>query len=329
MIKRILVTGGTGSFGGAVVRKLLKDTTIKEVVIFSRDEDKQHSMRQFLNSPKLKFIIGDVRDREVVMRACGGIDAIFHASALKQVPTGEYFPMELIKTNILGTQNVFDAAEKNKVKKVVLLSTDKAVYPVNAMGMSKALAEKLMSAKARESKNTVFCAVRYGNVMTTRGSVIPLFINRIKRGLDLTITNPAMTRFMLTLDDATSLVLFALKHGEQGDIFVKKSPATTVANLSQALLNVFKSKQKTKVTGIRAGEKIHETLAHKYELARSEDMEGYFRIKNYVENNSRTNIKVAKDINGDYTSNGVKLLSVPEVEVLLLSQEYVQDQLNS
>jgi UDP-glucose 4-epimerase len=259
------------------------------------------------------------------------VDYIFHAAALKQVPTGEYFPAELVATNILGTQNVLDAAEENNVKKVVLLSTDKAVYPINAMGMSKGIAEKLIFANARESSGTIFCAVRYGNVMASRGSVIPLFIEYIKNNKPLTVTDPNMTRFLLSLDDALELVLLAIQKGDQGDLFIKKAPAATIGDLTQALINIFKSKSKINVVGVRVGEKIHETLATQLELARAEDLGTHFRIRpeDYLDYNSFISRGVVKTIENDYTSENTKRLSVKEIEKLLLSLDYIKRELKN
>jgi len=331
-MKRILITGGTGSFGGTMVRHLLgeKDGETEEVVVFSRDEFKQHQMRQEFGSRKLRFIVGDVRDEYALERAMRGIDAVFHAAALKQVPTGEFSPMEMVRTNVLGTQNVLDAAEQSpSVKKVVLLSTDKAVHPVNAMGISKALAERLVFGKGHHFTDTVFSAVRYGNVMASRGSVIPLFIDQIKKGKDITVTDPAMTRFMLSLDDAIDLVLFAVEHGEQGDLFIRKAPATTVGDLTMALLNIFNAKNKIVVVGTRAGEKVHETLATNLELSRADDFKDYYRIKsqsglNYEEFYEKGLLKNVED---DYTSENTKRLSSTELEALLRSLDYVKREL--
>ncbi len=328
-MSRVLITGGTGSFGGTMTHSLLDDPKISEITIFSRDEKKQHDMRHNIPSPKLKFVIGDVRDKNSVLDAMYGIDYVFHAAALKQVPTGEFFPMELVQTNIVGTQNVFDAAEAHAVKKVVLLSTDKAVYPINTMGMTKAIAEKLMIAKSRRNRDTIFCAVRYGNVMASRGSVIPLFIDRIKQGKSLTVTHPEMTRFMLSLPNAINLVHFALEHGQQGDVFIRKSPASTVDVLSKALLEIFNSKVSIEIIGIRDGEKIHETLAHQIELAKAEDMGDYFRVINRpgFDYDSYFNKGNKAQIQGDYSSDKTQQLSLEETKKLLLSLDYIQGEL--
>lgn len=327
---RLLITGGTGSFGKTAVKRFLDDKKISEIIIFSRDEAKQHDMRHEFNSAKLTFIVGDIRDKESILKASKGVDYIFHAAALKQVPTGEYYPLEMIKTNILGTENVLSSAEENGVKKVVLLSTDKAVYPINAMGMSKAIAEKLIFAKARESKGTIFCAVRYGNVMASRGSVIPLFVDYIKNNKPLTVTNPNMTRFLLSLDDAIDLVILAILKGEQGDLFIKKAPASTMADLTQAIINIFKSKSKINIVGVRAGEKVHEALATQMEMNRSEDLTGYYRIKSetsleYGDFFAKGNKVQAEN---DYTSENTKRLTVKEIEKILLSLDYIKKELS-
>jgi len=331
IMAKLLITGGTGSFGNAVAERFLDDKSISEIIIFSRDEKKQHDMRYSFNHPKLSFVVGDVRDKESILQASRGVDYIFHAAALKHVPTGEYFPMELIRTNILGTENVLQAAEENKVKKFVFLSTDKAAYPVNTMGMTKAIAEKLVSAKAQKSSGTIFCAVRYGNVMASRGSVIPLFVDFLKQKKSLTVTNPDMTRFLLSLDDAVDLVNMAIRHGQQGDLFIKKAPASTIADLAQAILNIFNSKSKVKVIGTRAGEKVHETLATQLELTRAEDLGDYFRIRDGVSNSYQDFYSqgIVKKISEDYTSENTKRLSVPEVEKLLLSLDYIKKELKS
>lgn len=277
--KTLLITGGTGSFGNAVLRRFL-DIDINEIRIFSRDEKKQDDMRKRLNHPKLKFYIGDVRDSNSVDLVVKGVDYIFHAAALKQVPSCEFFPLEAVKTNILGTDNVLTAAEKYEVKRVVILSTDKAAYPINAMGMSKALMEKLMVAKSRnlDDAKTIFCGTRYGNVMGSRGSVIPLFIDQIKQGKPLTITDPNMTRFMMTLEDAIDLVLYAFEHGQQGDLFVQKSPAATIETLAKALIELYKKDNEIKIIGTRHGEKLYETLVNKEDMHKAKDLGNYYRI---------------------------------------------------
>jgi UDP-glucose 4-epimerase len=278
--KILLITGGTGSFGNAVLNRFLHTDHFKEIRIFSRDEKKQDDLRKRINHPKVKFYIGDVRDLASVETAVKGVDYIFHAAALKQVPSCEFFPMEAVKTNVIGTDNVLTAAEKYEVKKVIVLSTDKAAYPINAMGISKAMMEKVTIAKSRnlDDSKTIFCATRYGNVMASRGSVIPLFIDQIKLGNPLTLTDPNMTRFMMTLEDAVDLVLFAFENGKQGDLFVQKSPAATIEVLAKALLELYDSKSEIKVIGTRHGEKLYETLVNREDMVKAEDMGEYYRI---------------------------------------------------
>ena len=273
----LLITGGTGSFGNAVLNKFL-DSDISEIRIFSRYEKKQHDMRVAFNNPKIKFFIGDVRDKGSIKSAIHGVDYIFHAAALKQVPSCEFFPVEAVKTNVLGTENVLSVAIENKVKKVICLSTDKAVYPINAMGVSKAMMEKVFVAKSRVSESTIICGTRYGNVMASRGSVIPHFYNQIKSGNNISVTNPNMTRFMMTLQEAVSLVLFAFENGNSGDIFVQKSPSTTIGELANAMKKIFNSSVQIKNIGIRHAEKMHETLLTKEERLIAEELENYFRI---------------------------------------------------
>ena len=275
--KIFLITGGTGSFGSAVLEKFLS-SEVSEIRIFSRDEKKQHDMRIAFNNPKIKFFIGDVRDKESIISAIQGVDYVFHAAALKQVPSCEFFPLEAVKTNVLGTENVLSAAIENNVKKVICLSTDKAVYPINAMGASKAMMEKVFVSKSRTSNSTVICGTRYGNVMASRGSVIPLFYNQIKTGTDITVTDPDMTRFMMTLNDAVNLVLYAFENGNSGDIFVQKSPSTTIGNLAKTMKKIYNSSVKIKNIGIRHAEKIHETLLSSEERMIAEDLKNYFRI---------------------------------------------------
>jgi UDP-N-acetylglucosamine 4,6-dehydratase/5-epimerase len=276
--KTLLITGGTGSFGNAVLQRFLHTDHFSEIRVFSRDEKKQDDMRRLLNNPKVKFYIGDVRDYRSIEPAVIGIDYIFHAAALKQVPSCEFFPLEAVKTNVLGTENVLDVAIKNKVKKVVVLSTDKAVYPINAMGISKAMMEKVMVAKSRLSSDTILCGTRYGNVMASRGSVIPLFVDQIKSGKPITITDPNMTRFMMTLEDAVDLVLFAFEHGESGDIFVQKSPASTISDLAIALKELYGSNVEVVNIGTRHGEKLYETLVNREEMAKAVNLKDYYRI---------------------------------------------------
>ena len=276
--KVLLITGGTGSFGNAVLQRFLDTDHFKEIRIFSRDEKKQDDMRNQLKNPKLKFFIGDVRDYDSVEPATRGVDYIFHAAALKQVPSCEFFPMQAVKTNVEGTQNVIRAAGFNGVKKVICLSTDKAAYPINAMGISKAMMEKVAIAESRNLQNTIVCLTRYGNVMASRGSVIPLFINQIKSGIPLTITDPNMTRFLMSLNDAVELVLFAFENGNQGDLFVNKAPAATIGDLAQAIKVLAKLDNEIKVIGTRHGEKLYETLCTREEMAKAEDMGDFYRI---------------------------------------------------
>ena len=321
--KILLITGGTGSFGNAVLKGFI-DSEFKEIRIFSRDEKKQEDMRIEYNNPKLSFYIGDVRDSQSVVTAVRGVDYIFHAAALKQVPSCEFFPIEAIKTNILGTENVLAAAEAFEVKKVVILSTDKAAYPINAMGMTKALMEKVMVAKSRnlDDSKTIFCGTRYGNVMASRGSVIPLFIEQIKAGKPLTITDPEMTRFMMTLDHAVELVLYAFKNGKQGDMFVQKSPAATVSVLAQALIELYDSKVSIQEIGIRHGEKKYETLVTSEEMVKATDLGGYYSIAadnrdlNYAPYFSEGNKKEA--LSGEYNSDNTERLNIAQMKELLL-----------
>ncbi len=278
--KTLLITGGTGSFGNAVLRRFL-DSDIKEIRIFSRDEKKQDDMRHELQNEKVKFYIGDVRDKRSIDVAMSGVDYVFHAAALKQVPSCEFFPMQAVRTNVMGTENVLDSAISHGVKNVVVLSTDKAAYPINAMGISKAMMEKVAIAKGRalgKDAKTTICCTRYGNVMASRGSVIPLFVDQLKAGKDLTVTDPNMTRFMMTLEDAVDLVIFAWQNGENGDLFVQKAPAATIETLAKAVIELYKSPAKVKVIGTRHGEKLYETLVTREEMAKSIDMGNYFRI---------------------------------------------------
>lgn len=275
--KILLITGGTGSFGNAVLDKFL-NSEISEIRILSRDEKKQHDMRVTYNNQKIKFFIGDVRDKDSIRSAINGVDYIFHAAALKQVPSCEFFPVEAVKTNVLGTDNVLSIAIESKVKKVICLSTDKAVYPINAMGVSKAMMEKVFVAKSRTSNSTIICGTRYGNVMASRGSVIPHFYDQIKNGKDITVTDPNMTRFMMTLDEAVNLVLYAFEKGNSGDIFVQKSPSTTIGELATTMKKIYNSSVKIKNIGVRHAEKMHETLLSKEERLVSEELENYFRV---------------------------------------------------
>lgn len=330
--KVLLITGGTGSFGHAVLRRFLH-TDIKEIRIFSRDEKKQDEMRNRFKSDKLKFYIGDVRDFNSINDAMAGVDYVFHAAALKQVPSCEFYPMEAIRTNTIGTENAVNSAIQNKVKKFILLSTDKAVYPVNAMGMSKALGEKVIVAKSRNigEGGTILCATRYGNVMASRGSVIPLFIKQIKEGNDLTVTDPTMTRFLMSLDDAVDLVLYAFENAENGDTFVQKAPASTIKDLAQALIELFNSKSKVRIIGTRHGEKQAETLLTREELIKSIDLGKFYRIPSDMRdlNYDKYFSKGQEQISTveDYNSNNTKQLSVEEVKELLLSLDLMKYEL--
>lgn len=328
--KTLLITGGTGSFGNAVVRRFL-DTDIGEIRIFSRDEKKQDDMRRAYANAKLKFLIGDVRDIASVKNGVRDVDYIFHAAALKQVPSCEFFPLEAIKTNVLGTENVLNAAMEAGVKKVVCLSTDKAVYPINAMGMSKAIMEKIYTAKARTSDHTQICGTRYGNVMASRGSVIPLFIEQIKSGGALTVTDSSMTRFLMNLEEAIDLVLFAFEHGQSGDLMVKKSPAATMGNLALALERLFGCDNEIQEIGVRMGEKIHETLLTREERMAAVDMGSYFRIPS-----EKSDLNYAKYfVSGnrsveaveEYNSSNTHRLTPDELEQTLLGCEYVSNEL--
>lgn len=325
--KTLLITGGTGSFGNKVLDRFLKDDIeLKEIRIFSRDEKKQEDMRIKYKNDKIKFFIGDVRDYRSVDDAMDGVDFIFHAAALKQVPSCEFFPVQAVKTNILGTENVLEAAINHKVKRVVVLSTDKAAYPINAMGMSKALMEKVAIAKGREvrNSNTIICRTRYGNVMASRGSVIPLFCSQIAAGQPLTVTNPDMTRFMMTLDDAVDLVVYAFEHGEQGDLFVQKAPAATIATLAEAVKELKHSDLPIKYIGTRHGEKLYETLVTKEEMLDAEDCGEYYRIKadnrnlNYQKYEVKGVSAKRLDQIEDYTSHNTERLDVEGMKKLLL-----------
>lgn len=333
--KVLMITGGTGSFGQTVLNRFL-DTDVKEIRIFSRDEKKQEDMRLTLNHPKLRFYIGDVRDEVSVRQAMKGVNYVFHAAALKQVPSCEFYPMEALRTNVIGTENVLNAATEAGVEKVVVLSTDKAVYPINAMGISKAMAEKVMVAKSRlqQPGETVFCATRYGNVMASRGSVIPLFVGQIKGDHSLTITDLNMTRFLMSLEDSVDLVLYAFTNGQQGDIFVQKAPASTVGDLATALKELFgKSTQKTQVIGTRHGEKLYESLISREEMAHAIDMGGYYRIPadnrdlNYAKYFNEGEIDISSL--DDYTSHNTRRLSVDEIKSLLLTLDYIKVELNA
>ncbi len=330
--KTLLITGGTGSFGNAVLKRFL-DTDIKEIRIFSRDEKKQHDMRVALNTPKVKFYIGNVRDYDSIEMAMRGVDYVFQAAALKQVPSCEFFPVEATRTNVLGTDNVVKAAIANKVKNVICLSTDKAAYPINAMGMSKALMEKVAVAAARNvpEGGTRVCLTRYGNVMASRGSVIPHFIEQIKKGETITVTDPNMTRYLMSLDEAVDLVLFAFQNGNQGDLFVQKAPASTIGDLAQAIKELFNAPNEIKVIGTRHGEKLYETLCTREEMVKAEDLENFYRIPadnrdlNYGKYFEHGDVKTSEL--EDYNSHNTIRLNIDEVKEKLLSLEYVREEL--
>lgn len=328
--KTLLITGGTGSFGNAVLKKFL-NTDIKEIRIFSRDEKKQHDMRILLDSNKVKFYLGDVRDIKSIDAAMFGVDYVFHAAALKQVPSCEFFPIEAVKTNVLGTENVLDSAIRYNVKKVICLSTDKAVYPINSMGMTKGVMEKVAIAKSRMETNTIITITRYGNVLASRGSVVPHFIDQINSNNDITVTDPNMTRFIMTLEEAVDLVLFAFEHGMQGDIFVQKAPASTIGSLAKVILDIFNSKLKIKIIGTRHGEKLYESLLTREEFANAEDMGSHYRIKadnrdlNYGKYFEEGNSKVTEM--EEYHSHNTYRLSDVELQKILSELEYVKKEL--
>jgi len=333
--KVLLITGGTGSFGNAVLNRFL-NSDIKEIRIFSRDEKKQDDMRNQIQSSKVRFYVGDVRDKRSIDSVMTGVDYVFHATALKQVPSCEFFPMQAVQTNVLGTDNVLDSAIQNKVKNVIVLSTDKACYPINSMGISKAMMEKVAIAKGRalgENAITTICCTRYGNVMASRGSVIPLWIEQIKSGRDITITDPNMTRFMMTLEDAVDLVLYAFEHGKNGDLFVQKSPAATLGVLVKSLLNLYKSKVKVRVIGTRHGEKLYESLVTREEMARGQELDNYFRIPcddrdlNYNKYFVEGDQKVSKY--EDYHSHNTEQLDVTAMSKMLLKLKMIQEDLNN
>ncbi|WP_027364668.1 nucleoside-diphosphate sugar epimerase/dehydratase [Desulfotruncus alcoholivorax] len=330
--KCLLITGGTGSFGNAVLRRFL-NTDIREIRIFSRDEKKQDDMRKELMSGKVKFFIGDVRNYDSIASAMHGVDYVFHAAALKQVPSCEFFPMEAVKTNVIGTENVLNAAIAYGVKKVICLSTDKAVYPINAMGISKAMMEKVMVAKSRtvDPEKITICGTRYGNVMASRGSVIPLFVQQIKTGQPLTVTDPNMTRYLMSLEESVELVLFAFQNANQGDIFVQKAPASTIADLAQAIKELFNANNEIKIIGTRHGEKLYETLLTREEMAHAEDLGDYYRIpadtrdlnydKYFVNGNEQVSY------GWEYTSHNTERLDVEQVKEKLLSLRYIRNEL--
>lgn len=331
--KTLMITGGTGSFGNTVLSRFLK-TDVKQIIIFSRDEKKQEDMRIALRSPKVRFVIGDTRNPESISQAMRGVDYVFHAAALKQVPSCEFYPMEAVRTNVIGTENVINAAIANNVKRVVLLSTDKAVYPINAMGISKAMAEKVLVAQSRSlsgSGGPVLCATRYGNVMASRGSVIPLFIERIKAGQPLGITDPNMTRFLMSLEDSVDLVLHAFEHGSQGDIFVQKAPASTIGDLAVALSEMFGVPVNTNIIGTRHGEKLYESLVSREEMAKAEDMGRYWRVP---ADNRDLNYELfisqgSPEANAvdDYTSHNTQRLTIAQIKELLSELDFVKQEL--
>jgi len=330
--KNLLITGGTGSFGNAVLKKFL-NSEINEIRIFSRDEKKQDDMRSEYKSDKIKYYVGDVRDYNSINQAMVGVDYVFHAAALKQVPSCEFYPMEAVKTNIVGAENVLEGAYQNKVKKVVVLSTDKAVYPINAMGLTKAMMEKLMISKARllDPLKQVFCATRYGNVMASRGSVIPLFIKQIKENKSITITDPNMTRFMMSLDESVKLVEFAFSNATPGDIFIQKAPASTIEHIAIAIKEIFNASNEIKVIGTRHGEKLYETLCSREEMVKAQDLGDFFRIPadnrdlNYSKFFVEGNVKTSEY--DDYNSHNTKRLSLEETKLLLLNLDYVKSEL--
>lgn len=326
--KTLLITGGTGSFGNAILRRFL-NSSVDEIRIFSRDEKKQDDMRKKYNNNKIKFFIGDVRDKNSIVSAVRGCDYVFHAAALKQVPSCEFHPIEAVKTNVLGTENIIDACIDNYVKRVVVLSTDKAVYPINAMGISKAMMEKVAVAKSRNSNSTVINVTRYGNVMCSRGSVIPLFTNQIRSGQPITITDPVMTRFMMTLDDAVDLVLYAFEHGKPGEIFVQKAPAATIETLAYALTDLLgKPEHEVQVIGTRHGEKLYEALLSREEMVAAEDLGGYYRVPpdmrdlNYGKFVEQGEVKISEAT--DYNSHNTTRLDVPGMQALLMKLRFMQ-----
>jgi UDP-glucose 4-epimerase len=329
--KSLLITGGTGSFGNAVLNRFL-DTDIREIRIFSRDEKKQDDMRRRLQNDKVKFFIGDIRDFNSIVDAVRGVDFIFHAAALKQVPSCEFFPIEAVKTNVLGAENVLTAAVRNNVERVVILSTDKAVYPINAMGLSKALMEKVMVAKSRTINSPILCGTRYGNVMASRGSVIPLFVKQIKNNEPITITDPNMTRFMMTLEDAVDLVLFAFNNAKPGDMFVQKAPAATIEVLAQALKELYTADSPIKIIGTRHGEKLYETLVNREEMVKAEDLSGYYRIPSDNRDLNYENYfsKGEEDVSNvtEYHSHNTERLDVEGTKKLLLKLDFIKEDLS-
>ncbi len=332
--KVLMITGGTGSFGNTVLKRFLS-TDVREIRVFSRDEKKQDDMRLSINNDKLKFYLGDVREYFSIYQALKDVDYVFHAAALKQVPSCEFYPMEAVKTNVIGTENVLNAAVAQKVSRVVVLSTDKAVYPINAMGISKAMAEKVMVAKSRmqQQTETVLCATRYGNVMASRGSVIPLFVEQLKNNKEITITDPNMTRFLMSLEDSVDLVLHAFEHAKQGDIFVQKAPASTIADLAEALKQMFNKNSPIRIIGTRHGEKLYESLISREEMAHAEDMGRYYRIP--ADNRDLNYSKFFSDgetvvtDSQDYTSHNTERLDISKIKELLMKLEYIKGELNA
>jgi UDP-glucose 4-epimerase len=330
--KKLLITGGTGSFGNAVLKRFLH-TDIEEIRIFSRDEKKQDDMRKELKNDKVKFFIGDVRDYQSITSAIYEVDYIFHAAALKQVPSCEFFPMEAVRTNIVGTENVLNAAIAYGVKQIICLSTDKAVYPINAMGISKAMMEKIMIAKSRtiDSFKTIVCGTRYGNVMASRGSVIPLFVQQIKSGMPLTVTDPNMTRYLMSIDDAVELVIFAFNNANQGDRFIQKAPAATIADLVQAVKEIFNADNEVKIIGTRHGEKVYETLLSREEMAIAEDLGGYYRVPADTRSLNYDQYFETGDemlsTTEEYNSHNTERLDIPAIKELLLSLDYIKGEL--
>jgi UDP-glucose 4-epimerase len=333
--KTLLITGGTGSFGQKMVDYFLNNTSIAQIKVFSRDEEKQDRMRNKINNPIVKYYIGDVRNYRSIAEALKCVDFVFHAAALKQVPSCEFYPMEAVNTNIIGAGNVIDACVENNIKKVVVLSTDKAVYPINAMGLTKALMEKLMVAKSRviDSFHTTLAATRYGNVMASRGSVIPLFVKQCKENMPITITDPNMTRFLMSLDESVTLVLYAFDHANTGDIFVQKAPASTIHDLALAVQKIFNAKNEIRVIGTRHGEKAHETLVNREELVKAEDMGNFYRIPADVRDLNYNNYFDKGDkivsLNEDYTSANTERLSVDGIIEKLLKLDYIQQELKT
>ena len=331
--KTLLITGGTGSFGNAVLKKMLQ-SDLSEIRIFSRDEKKQEDMRVQYNSGKIKYYIGDVRDRNSLSNAMQGVDFVFHAAALKQVPSCEFFPMEAVRTNVIGCENVLDVALEFHVRKVIVLSTDKAVYPINSMGLTKALSEKVMIAKARNmnGSTTIFCGTRYGNVMASRGSVIPLLVDQLKQGKKLTLTDPEMTRFMMTLEEALDLVLYAFENGQNGDIFVQKSPACTIGILAQALKELYQLDNSIQIIGTRHGEKLFETLVNREEMTKAKDLDRYYKIPadNRDLNYGRFFLEgeAAVSETGDYTSHNTQRLDLDATKDILLKLDFIKKEVN-